>query len=151
MIQFFITTPLPAVLRDVDLETLGISLGKALRLKKKAQVSLSFVNEATIQALNTRYRGKRKSTDVLSFTSTPLVKSTAKVHEAVDQGDVFICQAYAKREAKRRGIPLEEELLRLVIHGVLHVHGYDHVTEAQEMRMFGLQERILSTFLVSSV
>lgn len=151
MIQFFITTPLPAVLRDVDLEALGISLGKALRLKKKAQVSLSFVNETTMQALNTRYRGKRKSTDVLSFTSTPLVKSTAASHEPIDQGDVFICQAYAKREAKRRGIPLDEELLRLVIHGVLHVHGYDHATEAEEIRMFGLQERVLSGFLVGTL
>ena len=62
-------------------------------------------------------------------------------------GDIVICPSYATREAKRRAISAREELLRLMIHGVLHLKGYDHATEDEEMVMFRLQEELLERIM----
>jgi probable rRNA maturation factor len=108
---------------------------------------LSFVTPAKIQSLNKRYRGKDRPTDVLSFSvrEGALPEEVQKTSTA--WGDVIICPSYAKTEAKRRSLPLQEELARLVIHGVLHLAGYDHATEDDELRMFSLQERIIERLL----
>ena len=61
-------------------------------------------------------------------------------------GDVYVCRAVAQREARQRGLPLEQELLRLVIHGTLHVLGHDHPNDARRTRsaMWRKQERYLA-------
>jgi probable rRNA maturation factor len=58
-------------------------------------------------------------------------------------GDVYVCRAVAEREAKRRGIPLRQELVRLVVHGTLHVLGWDHPDDDARVRapMWRRQER----------
>ncbi|MFA5935872.1 MAG: rRNA maturation RNase YbeY [Patescibacteria group bacterium] len=105
----------------------------------RGSLSVQFVTEAKIAKLNGAYRGKHRSTDVLSFSSTEgdFPGASSKEYE---WGDIFVCPAYAKREARRRSISLVEELLRLVSHGTLHLLGYDHANERDEMKMFALQE-----------
>jgi len=146
MITFEICGPRPAILSARDLTRTGKALAKSLRMKKASSVSLSFIPPAKMRMLNRGFRGKDRVTDVLSFSPAdiPLPKPE-KSRLAAQLGDIAICPFYARSEAKRRSISLKEELLRLVIHGVLHLKGYDHATELEETRMFGLQERILDS------
>jgi rRNA maturation RNase YbeY len=84
-----------------------------------AQLSITFVNNRRIAALNRRHLNHRGSTDVISFglaslSSEPIV------------GDIYIAPQVARRNATAHGVSIREELTRLVVHGVLHVVGFDH-------------------------
>jgi probable rRNA maturation factor len=121
---------------------LGKELFRVLRYRHRRQAGIAWVGLEEMRRLNAQYRHKDRPTDVLSFE--------AEQKEADGErymGDLVICQAYAKEEAVRRGIPVKEEILRLVIHGTLHLAGQDHATLADEARMFGVQERVLSRIL----
>lgn len=128
-----------------------------VRRAGKGSVGVRFVGEKEMAALNRRYRGKNRPTDVLSFTVSPMMPGSPPkaAHSggparmpAVrafggEFGDIVVASAFARREAKRRGIPFSEEIIRLVAHGTLHLLGYDHATAAQESRMFRLQEAVV--------
>ena len=86
--------------------------------QRSALVSVSFVGRERMQSLNARWKGRHQPTDVLAFVLTGPVGAPT--------GDIYICPWVAAREARARGLPLRQELKRLVIHGVLHVLGYDH-------------------------
>jgi len=96
-------------------------------------VSVAFLTKPQIRKLNKLYRGKDKPTDVLSF-----------IH-AEDEvlGEVLICYDVAKLQAKEQGVSIREELVRLLVHGVLHLMGYDHEKKKESQEMFALQEVIL--------
>lgn len=147
MIRFLVTR-LPPELRPQDLTRAAEAVSRVLRVKKPLEISLSFVTPAKIQALNVRYRHKDRPTDVLSFSSREADLPKALQSLSVSWGDVVVCPAYAKQEAKRRGLPLQEELIRLIVHGVLHLAGYDHATDADELKMFRLQERLVEELTV---
>jgi len=104
---------------------------------------LGVVGERLITSLNRKYRKKNKSTDVLSFSS----KEGFGVEDDSDWGDIFICVPIVEKQAKEQKISFKEECLRMIIHGVLHLAGYDHITKKEEKEMFGLQEKILRTCL----
>jgi rRNA maturation RNase YbeY len=92
---------------------------RVLRGERRAAVlSLAFVGRDRMRALNTRWKRRPAPTDVLAFALEDPRGALA--------GDVYICRWVAAREARARGIPLRQELRRLVVHGVLHVLGYDH-------------------------
>lgn len=93
-------------------------------------LSLLLVNNARMQEINHQYRGENHPTDVLSF----LLMDTSLPSPLL--GDVVISVEWANREAERRERPVEEEVLFLLIHGVLHLTGYDHsrLSEARVMR-----------------
>lgn len=84
------------------------ALGRAYGL------TLIFVSPARIKKLNLIYRGKNRATDILSF---PLSKS---------EGEIYLCLAEIKKEARREGLTLEKMLSSLFIHGCVHLKGYDH-------------------------
>lgn len=86
--------------------------------RRRAILSLTFVGRDRMRALNARWKGRRQPTDVLAFPLRGPGTALA--------GDIYICRWAAAREARSRGIPLGQELVRLVVHGVLHVLGYDH-------------------------
>jgi probable rRNA maturation factor len=108
------------------------------REKSVAPISITFVGPHRIRQLNAAWRGEDRVTDVLAFT-LPLPSG-------VRHGDVYICRAVALREARRRGIPVAQELARLVIHGTLHVLGWDHPEGVERIRspMWRRQERYLA-------
>jgi probable rRNA maturation factor len=110
---------------------------------KDAMISITFVGRATMSQLNHRYLGHHGPTDVISFGLDRVGKRGAAV------GDVYICVAIARDNARRQSISAEEELLRLVIHGTLHVLGHDHPTGALRTTssMWRRQERILARVL----
>jgi rRNA maturation RNase YbeY len=108
--------------------------------KGEYEVSVAFVGDREMITLNHRYRGKRKTTDVLSFGEDggwPGKGAKGLL------GDVVISVAQAERQAKAAGRPLHSELAMLLVHGTLHLLGYDHETLKDEHVMFPLQNRIL--------
>ena len=104
-----------------------------------AEVSITFVDDTTIAALNRRWLDRDGPTDVISFGlgEDPLV------------ADIYVSAETARANADHYGVPLREELARLVVHGVLHAAGHDHPdTEARgDSPMFELQERLLREVL----
>jgi probable rRNA maturation factor len=115
---------------------------KAERVKD-AMLSITFVGRAAISDLNRRYLGHHGSTDVISFGLERSGKRGAVI------GDIYICPQVARDNAKRQGVPIGEEVLRLVVHGILHVLGHDHPTGASRTAspMWRRQERILARVL----
>lgn len=115
---------------------------KAERVKD-AMVSITFVGPAAISELNRRYLGHRGATDVISFGLDRPGKHGAVI------GDIYICPQVARENAKRGGVSMGEEMLRLVVHGVLHVLGHDHPSGASRTAspMWRRQERILARVL----
>jgi probable rRNA maturation factor len=110
---------------------------------RDAMISITFVGRAAISALNHRYLGHAGPTDVISFGLGRIGKKGAVV------GDIYICPEVARANARRQNVRPGEEVLRLVIHGTLHVLGYDHPDgkTRRESPMWQRQERILARVL----
>ncbi|MEX2110075.1 MAG: rRNA maturation RNase YbeY [Gemmatimonadaceae bacterium] len=110
---------------------------------RDAMISITFVGRAAISALNHRYLGHAGPTDVISFGLERIGKARAVV------GDIYICPEVARANARRQNVRPGEELLRLVIHGTLHVLGYEHPEDEPwtEGPMWRKQERILARVL----
>ncbi len=106
----------------------------------QGEISITFVNAAAISALNETHLGVNGPTDVIAFNLAEPQSPLA---------DVYICPEVAAESAGELGIEHREELLRLVIHGMLHVAGYDHPKgpERAESDMFVRQEAILCQIL----
>jgi rRNA maturation RNase YbeY len=112
------------------LEFVLASLGK-----RRADISVHTIGDARMRTLNRLHRGKDKTTDVLSFpTEDPMFE---------DVGDIFISLPQIRRQAKRFGVTIKEECVRMLVHGTLHLFGYDHVTKKQAAEMFSLQEELV--------
>jgi len=104
-----------------------------------AELSLALVDDPEIAALNQRDRGIRGPTDVLSYS---LLEGPHAAHRGSLLGDVVISVDTASRQARRQRRGLDDELLRLLIHGVLHLLGHDHA-EREEARAMRAEERRL--------
>lgn len=113
----------------------------ALRLR--GQVTVLLTTDAAIRSLNRRFRGKNKATDVLSFSSAQDLPQNAKPAERV-VGDLAISVPTARRQAAAHGHPLTAELRILILHGLLHLAGYDHEIDDGQMHR---RERQLRTRL----
>ena len=104
------------------------------------ELSILLTDDGTIRQLNRHYRELDAPTDVLSFPQDPDY-ATAAAEGKIPAGDVVISLESLRRNARARLIPEEEELKRLLIHGILHLEGLDH--EDDQSEMFLLQEEIL--------
>jgi probable rRNA maturation factor len=94
-------------------------------VKERHDVTIAFVSNRTIRDLNRRFRGLNKSTDVLSFPEDE--------EETVNLGDIAISLEQAKVQARANGLKFEHEVAQLILHGLLHLCGYDHETDNGEM------------------
>lgn len=102
--------------------------------RRRAAVSVTFLGRDAMRRLNARHKGRDEPTDVIAFTLP------GPGGERL--GDVYLCAWMARREAAARGIPLRQELIRLLVHGTLHVLGYDHPADGREASpMWRRQER----------
>jgi probable rRNA maturation factor len=102
------------------------------------------VTDREIHSLNRQYRGKDKPTDVLSFPLADALQPSLL-------GDVVISVATAARQAQRRGHSLREELQTLLIHGILHLLGYDHEVSRREAIRMHRKEREVKAVLASGI
>ena len=103
-------------------------------------INVIFVNDVYIQSLNKAYRKKDESTDVLSFNY-----QNDDNHESNLIGEIYISVETAKKQAPKYNNSFQEELNKLFVHGVLHIHGYDHENDGDYKKMFELEERVLSS------
>jgi len=114
-------------------------LRKALRLLglRKAEISILFVNDKRMRILNRRYRGIDRTTDVLSFPQNEFISpDLERLTHNVVLGDVVISLPKTKKQAEENGLAFHQELKRLLIHGLLHLIGYDHeINRYQENKM----------------
>ncbi len=113
---------------------------RAAKRKGPFEIGVVFVSDAEMSVLNAAHRGKRKTTDVLSFGNDGEWFGSP---EGEPLGDVIVSVAQAKRQAAASGTPVRKELAMLLVHGVLHLLGYDHATVSEEKAMFSLQDRAL--------
>ena len=108
-------------------------------------VSILLTDDAEIKRLNREYRKKDKATDVLSFPTLP---TTGRANPMFGQclGDLVISIQTARRQAKEYGQSLESELRRLLVHGYLHLHGFDHekVPAKVAARMRRMESKLLA-------
>jgi len=114
--------------------------------KDKWDVSILLCGDKTMKDLNTIYRGKKESTDVLSFAfgENRDFPAEAKTHSQRHiPGDIVISLETMRENARRFNIEEDEELRRLLIHGILHLDGMDHKTNDETEPMLIVQEKIL--------
>ena len=128
---------------QVDLEEEKKIIEYALKYKKLENVvfNVIFVDNQTIRQINKEYRGIDKETDVISFALEDQ-KDDFQLEERV-LGDIFICIPRMQEQAVSYDHSEKRELAFLVVHGLLHLLGYDHQTKIDEEKMFGLQKEIL--------
>ena len=113
-----------------------------------AQLSLLITDNETVHALNRTYRGFDKTTDVLAFAFQDDLESSSfppPPDGVTHLGEVIISYPQAASQAKEQGHPPKDEILLLVIHGVLHLLGYDHEQPEQEQKMRAVETKILAT------
>jgi len=108
--------------------------------KKRCEISFIFVDNDTISTLNARYRKKAAPTDVLSFG---LYQNSL---DNIPYGDVYISLDRIKSQAKDYEVSFKQELFRIIVHGTLHLLGYDHQTTSEEQVMNKKTERWLDKF-----
>ncbi len=116
--------------------------GKLLDIQglEGVEVSIYLTDDETIRLLNKNFRGKDKATDVLSFTYNEQVGGYKLL------GEIVISIDTAKRQAKELGHSLEEEIKRLLVHGFVHLLGYDHELGKEEEKHFmELEKRLIES------
>jgi probable rRNA maturation factor len=112
------------LLRKTAEELISAANGKRLK-----DISIVFISEARIKQINRQYRRKDQATDVLAFKQL---------------NEIFICPAFIKKQAKSRKARFGSELKRALIHGILHLKGYDHEKGEEYAKiMRGLEEKFL--------
>ena len=127
---------LPAPLPAAKVRRIARTTLESLHLDS-GELGVAILSEKQMAEKNLAYHKKSGPTDVLSF-AYPQPKQTKSL-----VGDVLICPTYAAKQAKAESIPLKEELARLLIHGFLHLAGFDHAKAADAKRMFKRQEDLL--------
>jgi probable rRNA maturation factor len=105
------------------------------------EVSLVFTDDASIREINAEWRSQDKPTNVLSFPAFPVMPGKMP---GPMLGDIILAYETLVREAEDLGKPFEEHLTHLLVHGFLHLFGYDHLDDAGAERMESLETRILA-------
>jgi len=101
-------------------------------------VTIVFVTDAAIRKLNRQFRGRDYATDVLSF---PSVAEEFETENKANLGEIVISAQRAAAQAKQNGLSLSNEIQQLILHGLLHLCGYDHETDKGEMNRLELRLR----------
>ena len=110
------------------------------KIKGAAELSIVLTNDAEQHALNRQWRGKDSSTNVLSF---PQIEPFAPVIGIL--GDITLARETLEREATDQGTSFADHFTHLVVHGFLHILGYDHLTDAEALHMESLETQILAS------
>jgi len=133
-------------------------LAKTLELtgntEKQVSLGLKFVSENEIQELNKKHRQVDKVTDVLSFPMLDIEEgqkldnfdSERELNGELYLGDIVVCKEKIYSQAVEFGNSYKRELAYLVVHGYLHLLGFDHLTKEEEKRMASLTENVLLNF-----
>lgn len=114
---------------------------------KTLEVSLLICGDSRIKDLNRQYRQKDKVTDVLSFPAHEDLRKSIYQFENLFLGDLAICHAQTKRQAKEFDISYMDEFIHLFFHGIIHLIGFDHeISEKEEAIMESWEKKALTEF-----
>ena len=119
------------------LKKISLSILKALNTPKDAELSVTFIDDLKMRELNREYRNIDRTTDVLSFPQGGGPGVTLL-------GDVIISIQTSERNSERYGVSHEEEIKKLLLHGILHLFGYDHKKKRERDEMRERENEILS-------
>jgi len=113
---------------------------------RPVEISVCLTSDDHVRALNAKWRGKDKPTNVLSF---PMAESYELQDESVAQkelllGDIILAHGVCEAEAGEKGVPFEEHATHLLVHGTLHLLGYDHLDDADAAEMESREVRALA-------
>lgn len=108
-------------------------------MRSNIEITIRIVTKSEIKLLNFKYRNKNKTTNILSFPST-----TNKLIKSYFIGDLIICSSVIKKEAQKNFIKIESHWAHMVIHGVLHLLGYNHDNYYNTNKMQNLEIKIMS-------
>lgn len=126
------------------LETAAVILARETEqpfADEPVEISLVFTDDDAIRAINAEWRQQDKPTNVLSFPAYPIAPGD---EPGPMLGDIILALETLQREALDLGKPFEDHLIHLLVHGFLHLFGYDHMTDAEAEVMEGLEIRILA-------
>jgi probable rRNA maturation factor len=124
--------------RPIARETIAAAAAESSGVSE-GDVSLCLADDSALRALNLSWRGIDKPTNVLSFPAAP-----GRVGEAPALGDIALAYETLAREAEDLGVSLADHYRHLLVHGFLHLIGYDHETDAEAERMEALEAKILA-------
>lgn len=128
--------------------------GSYLKLSENTEMSVTLMDNEHIHEINKKYRGVDKPTDVISFAieeddpdEVPIILPEDEEFDIPKNiGDIMVSMDKVKEQAEYLGHSEDRELGFLVVHGFLHLNGYDHMKEEDEKEMFGLQREILDSY-----
>ena len=128
--------------------------GSYLKLPENTEMSVTLMDNKHIHEINKKYRGVDKPTDVISFAieeddpdEVPIILPEDEEFDIPKNiGDIMVSMDKVKEQAEYLGHSEDRELGFLVVHGFLHLNGYDHMKEEDEKEMFGLQREILDSY-----
>ena len=126
--------------KKLDLKPWPAFAEKALAMigKDRYTATIAFVSNRQMRALNKRFRGLGKTTDVLSF---PTAAEGLPDSSDLNLGDIAISLEQAEDQARANDLKLDQEIAQLILHGLLHLCGYDHSTDNGEMNRLELRLR----------
>lgn len=146
---------------EVDVLSLESAIGAFVQADTPLAVEFLFVSDTEIRALNAQTRGVDKVTDVLSFPTLDgifekEIRGEDFPFEKDDDGNlligsVVVCRERAKKQAEEYGHSYRRELHYLFVHGVMHCLGYDHMEEADKVKMRAAEERVLEKMGIARV
>ncbi len=121
----------------------GVAAAAAAGTQARGEIAVVLADDATLRRLNREYRGMDKPTNVLSFPLGGAARGDSL-------GDVILARETLLAEAAEQGKPPADHLVHLVVHGVLHLFGYDHGRQAEARRMEALEIKVLRTLGVAN-
>lgn len=134
------------------IEELILSAKKNIKKTNRQEMSINFVNINKIHEINKNYRGKDRPTDVISFaiedgTDNDLFAQFIETPDFVeDIGDLFICPEVVDKHATEYETGFYREFGYTLVHGYLHLNGYDHIKDDEAEVMFGIQSKVLEEY-----
>ncbi|MFC6165424.1 rRNA maturation RNase YbeY [Lactiplantibacillus dongliensis] len=153
-LELYDQTAAGAAAADLQLiRDLIAAAGQELKLRDDTEVSVTLMNNDEIQKINEQYRGVDRPTDVISFAmhdddadDVIVMDPEMAAEMPLNLGDIMISVDKVDEQAQFLQHSRERELGYLVVHGFLHLNGYDHLQPADEQEMFGLQRKILDDY-----
>ena len=134
---------------ESELVSLAAYALEYMKFDPRVELSILAVDEDEMERLHIEWMDEEGPTDVLSFPIDELRPNQEYVEGAATLGDVVLCPVVAQQQAGKAGHSTENELSILLVHGILHLMGFDHREPDEEREMFALQSKIVEEWKVS--
>lgn len=138
--------PAKAALKALAEACVATTFAELARHEGSGELSLVFTDDAHVRRLNAEWRGKDRPTNVLSFPAFAMRPDAAALPPML--GDIVLAYETVAGEAELEGKPFDHHVSHLIVHGLLHLLGYDHGTEAEAEAMEALERRVLARLAI---